>query len=69
MKKSISKLGTPLSKKEQQDIQGGVFPPFFPDCCSCIYVPQGYPYQVFITQSCSIPCPQNGDPLTYGDGC
>ena len=68
MKKSILNFGTPLSKSEQKDIQGGIFPPFG-DCCSCIYVPAGYPYQVFITQSCSLDCPQNGDPLTYGDGC
>ena len=68
MKKKISNLGTPLSKNEQKDIQGGLDFPFF-DCCSCVYVPQGYMYQIFMTQSCSIPCPQNGDPLDWGDGC
>ncbi|MFY0629238.1 MAG: hypothetical protein JXR05_02585 [Flavobacteriaceae bacterium] len=67
MLKKISNLGSSLSKEELKAINGGIFPIF--DCCSCVYRPEGYMYQVFLTQSCSIPCPVDGDPLTYGDGC
>ena len=69
MKKSISKLGTPLSKQEQKEIQGGIFPPFDGNCCSCVYTPAGFMFPIFMTQSCSLSCPVNGDPVDYGDGC
>ncbi len=67
MKKKISTLGTVLSKNEQKNINGGDFP--FNDCCSCVYVPAGSPFPIFITQSCSDPCPVNGDPEQWGNGC
>ena len=67
MKKTISNLGTPLSKDDQKKIHGGLFP-FF-DCCSCVYVPQGFMWPIFMTQSCQLDCPVDGDPVDYGDGC
>ena len=67
MKKNISSFGTPLNKNEQKKINGGLFP-FF-DCCSCVYTPQGFQFPIFMTQSCDLTCPQDGDLVDYGDGC
>lgn len=69
MKKSILNVGTPLSNAEQKNIQGGNFPPFGGDCCSCVYTPAGFMFPIFMTQSCTLTCPQDGDQVDYGDGC
>ncbi|NAS32118.1 hypothetical protein GTQ40_14115 [Flavobacteriaceae bacterium R38] len=66
--KNLLKFGKILSKKEQKEINGGVLLPVS-DCCVCIYRPAGLPYQIILTQSCSITCPVDGDPEQYGDGC
>ncbi|WP_298542491.1 hypothetical protein [uncultured Aquimarina sp.] len=56
-----------LSKNEQKSVTGGGFP-FF-ECCACVFRPGNSPYPIFITQSCSDPCPTDGD-LEYEDtGC
>lgn len=68
MLKNISKLGSVLNKSEQKSINGGFFFPTS-DCCVCTYRPAGSPYLVLITQSCSIPCPSDGDFEVSGDGC
>jgi hypothetical protein len=67
MKKNISKLGAPLSKDDQKKIHGGLLP--VGDCCPCVYVPQGEMFPIFITQSCQDPCPVDGDPRQFGNGC
>ncbi len=68
MKKQILNLGKALDKAEQKQINGGNFP-FLGDCCACVFTPAGSMFPIFITQSCSIPCPQDGD-LEYQDtGC
>lgn len=67
MLKKISTLGSILSKNDLKSINGGIFPIF--DCCSCVYTPAGSQFPVFITQSCTIPCPVDGDMEDYGDGC
>ena len=50
-----------ISKADQKEVKGG-FPFPFPvsDCCSCIFVPAGQMFPIFITQSCSDPCPVDG---------
>lgn len=57
-----------LSKTQQEAIHGGGFP-FFDECCACVFRPGNSPFPIFITQSCSDPCPTDGD-LEYEDtGC
>jgi bacteriocin-like protein len=68
MFKNISILGNPLSKEELQEVNGG-FPFGDGDCCICTYIPAGRPFMILISQSCSIPCPVDGDPEVSGNGC
>ncbi|MAQ74974.1 MAG: hypothetical protein CL613_01420 [Aquimarina sp.] len=58
-----------LSKSDQKLVTGGDLS--FPggNCCSCVFRPAGSPYQVFITQSCSDPCPQDGATEYQDTGC
>ena len=65
--KNLLKFGKILTKAEQKKIKGALLP--VGDCCTCVYRPAGLPYQIILTQSCSLPCPVDGDPIEYGDGC
>lgn len=58
-----------INKSEQKSINGGVNFPFFNDCCTCVFTPANRPYQVIITQSCSIPCPEDGSFGFQDSGC
>ena len=70
MFKNVLNIGTVkvLSKNDQKSINGGFLFPIG-DCCSCVFRPAGVPYQVFITQSCSDPCPQDGATEYRDTGC
>ena len=59
MIKNIKNLGTVLSKEDQKTIQGGFLLPIN-ECCICVFRPANSLVLVLITQSCSVPCPQNG---------
>lgn len=58
-----------INKQEQKSINGGIDFPFFYECCTCVFRPANRPFQVLITQSCSIPCPQDGDFDFEDSGC
>ncbi|RZS99235.1 hypothetical protein [Aquimarina brevivitae] len=57
-----------LSKSDQKLLNGGFLPPFG-DCCSCVFTPAGRSYPVFITQSCDLPCPEDGATEYRDTGC
>ena len=73
MLKNISNINgaQELSNKEQKSVKGGFGFPSLPgnDCCACTFFPAGSPFMVFITQSCEIPCPEDGSMEFQDTGC